>query len=139
MKVHTDEIVLYSEGEFSTFNVTERVRDVVRESGVQEGMVLVYYRHTTGAVLVIEHESGILADLEDVLERIAPVAFDYLHHRRGYDSNGYAHIRTALLSVSVTLSVVEGDLDIGTYQEIIVLDMEERSRPRYLTVQVMGL
>jgi secondary thiamine-phosphate synthase enzyme len=139
MKVHTDEIVLFSDGGFSAFNVTERVRSVVRESGVREGMALVYYRHTTGAVLVIEHESGILADLEDVLERIVPAAFEYLHHRRGADANGHAHIRTALLSVSVTLPVREGDLDIGTYQEVVVVDMEERSRPSRLTVQVMGI
>jgi secondary thiamine-phosphate synthase enzyme len=139
MKVHTDEIVLFSEGRFSTFNVTDQVREVARESGVQEGMVLVYYHHTTGAVLVIEHESGLLADLEDVLEQVVPEAFDYLHHRRGYDKNGYAHVRAALLSVSTTLPVRGGEVVIGTYQEIIVVDMEERSRPRRLTVQVMGL
>jgi secondary thiamine-phosphate synthase enzyme len=139
MKVHTDEIVLFSEGQFSAFNVTDRVQEVVRESGVQEGMALVYYQHTTGAVLVIEHESGILADLEDVLERVVPEAFDYLHHRRGADTNGCAHLRAALLSVSATLPVWGGEIATGTYQEIIVVDMDEKSRPRRLTVQVMGL
>ena len=137
--VLTEKLTLISEGGFYAINITERVRSVVKSSGVREGSVLVFYKHTTGAVIIVEHEAGILVDLEDVLERIVPIAYDYKHHLRGFDTNGAAHIRTALLSVSATVPVVDGDLLIGKYQEILVVDMEPtKGSPRTVIVQVMG-
>lgn len=136
--VFTEKLTFLSEGSFYALNITEQVRAVVKASGITEGSVLVFYRHTTGAILIIEHEVGLLVDLEDVLEGIIPVAYDYKHHLRGYDSNGAAHVRTALLNVSITLPVVDSDLLIGSYQEIIMLDMEPEGRPRTVVVQVMG-
>lgn len=136
--VHTEKLSFVTEGDFYALNITDQVRDVLKASGIREGSVLVYYRHTTGAVMVIEHEVGILVDLQDVLEDIVPLAYAYKHHLRGYDSNGAAHVRTALLNVSVTIPVVEGDLMIGSYQEIMMIDMDPQGRPRKVIVQVMG-
>jgi secondary thiamine-phosphate synthase enzyme len=136
--VHTEELTLISEGDFHAFNVTDRVREVVAASGVREGSVLVFYRHTTGAVLIVEHEAGILVDLEDVLEKVVPMAADYKHHLRGFDSNGAAHVRTALLGVSTTVPLVDGQLLMGTYQEILVVDMDPGEKARHVVVQVMG-
>jgi secondary thiamine-phosphate synthase enzyme len=136
--VLTEKLTLVSEGGFYAINVTEQVRAVVKAAGIREGAALVFYRHTTGAVMIVEHDAGILVDLEDVLERIVPVVYDYKHHLRGFDTNGAAHVRTALLSVSVTVPVVDGDLLLGTYQEIVVVDMEPEGRPRTVIVQVMG-
>lgn len=136
--VHTEELTLISEGDFQAFNVTDRVREVVAASGVREGSVLVFYRHTTGAVLIVEHEAGILVDLEDVLEKVVPIAADYKHHLRGFDSNGAAHVRTALLGVSATVPLVDGELLMGTYQEILVVDMDPGEKARHVVVQVMG-
>lgn len=136
--VLTEKLTLVSEGGFYAINVTEQVRAVVKAAGIREGAALVFYRHTTGAVMIVEHDAGILVDLEDVLEKIVPVAYDYKHHLRGFDTNGAAHVRTALLSVSVTVPVVDGDLLLGTYQEIVVVDMEPEGRPRTVIVQVMG-
>jgi secondary thiamine-phosphate synthase enzyme len=136
--VFTQTLTFTTTGDFFALNITDQVRDVLRQSGVREGSVLVYYRHTTGAVLIIEHEVGILVDLQDVLNEIVPLARDYKHHRRGYDANGAAHVRTALLSVSATLPVTAAELMIGTYQEIILDDMDPQDRPRQVVVQVMG-
>ena len=137
--VLTEKLTLISEGGFYAINITEQVRSVVKSSGIREGSVLVFYKHTTGAVIIVEHEAGILVDLEDVLEKIVPIAYDYKHHLRGFDMNGAAHIRTALLSVSATVPVVDGDLLIGKYQEILVVDMEPtKGSPRTVIVQVMG-
>ena len=136
--VHTEELTLVSEGSFHAINVTEQVRSVVKTSGVQNGSVLVFFRHTTGAVMIVEHEAGILVDLEDVLEKIVPLAYDYKHHLRGADTNGAAHVRTALLSVSVTVPVLDGDLLLGRWQEILVVDMDPNAKPRTIIVQVMG-
>ncbi len=138
MMVHTEKHTLLSEGGFQAFNVTELARTAVRTAGVREGSVLVYYCHTTGAVVIVEHEAGILVDLEDVLARLAPPSADYRHHLRGWDANGAAHIYTALLGPSVTVPVLDGDLLIGAYQEIVVLDMEPHGRPRTVVIQVAG-
>lgn len=138
MTIHTQNINLISEGGFFSLNITDQVRSILKDTAVQEGTVLVFYRHTTGAVLLVEHEAGMLVDLEDVLEKITPSAHDYKHHLRGYDSNGAAHLRTALLNVSVTIPVVSGDLLLGEYQEIIVIDFDPGEKKRTTVVQVMG-
>jgi secondary thiamine-phosphate synthase enzyme len=134
----TRQLPVLSKGGFYAINITERVRKVVRDSGVQEGSVLVYYRHTTGTVLLIEHEAGILVDVADVLEKIVPYVADYKHHLRGYDTNGAAHVRAALLGASVIIPVVEGDLLLGTYQEVIMIDMDPGHKERTVIVQVVG-
>lgn len=138
--ITTETIEIESEGNFYTVNVTERVREVVTRAGIREGSVLIFYRHTTGAVLAVEHEVGLLADLEDVFERLAPIDAEWKHHRRGYDTNGGAHVRTALLNPSMTVPVVGGELMLGTYQEILVADFDpvDGARTRRLVVQVNG-
>jgi secondary thiamine-phosphate synthase enzyme len=136
--VFTEKLAFITEGDFYALNITDQVRDVIKVSGIKEGSVLVYYRHTTGAILIIEHEVGILVDLQDVLDSIVPLAYEYKHHLRGYDSNGAAHVRTAMLNVSVTIPVAGADLMIGSYQEIIMIDMDPQGCPRNVTVQVMG-
>jgi secondary thiamine-phosphate synthase enzyme len=136
--IHTEKLTLISDGRFHAFNVTEDVRAAVRASGIQAGAALVFYRHTTGAVMLVEHEAGILLDLEEVLEAITPVTRNYWHHLRGVDVNGAAHVRTALMNASVTVPVLDGDLGVGTYQDIVVLDMDPEPRPRTVIVQVMG-
>jgi secondary thiamine-phosphate synthase enzyme len=138
MTILTEKLTLLSEGDFFATNITEQVRDVVRASGVQEGIVSVFYQHTTGAILIIEHEAGILVDLEDVLERMIPISHDYKHHLRGYDENGAAHVRAALLNSSVTIPLLDGDLLLGTYQEILAIDMDPKVKTRTVIVQVMG-
>lgn len=138
MTVHTEHISLISEGGGHAQIVTEQVRAAVRASGVRAGAAHVFYQHTTGALLLVEYEAGILADLEDALDKIAPFAADYLHHRRGYDRNGAAHLRTALLSVSVTVPIVDGDLALGKWQEIVAADFDPGMKARSLLVQVMG-
>jgi secondary thiamine-phosphate synthase enzyme len=136
--VFTEELSFISDGDFYALNITDEVREVLKASGIKEGSILVYYKHTTGAILIIEHEVGILVDLQDVLNDIVPLAREYKHHLRGYDANGAAHVRTAILNVSVTIPVANAELMIGSYQEIIMLDMDPQGRSRKVIVQVMG-
>jgi secondary thiamine-phosphate synthase enzyme len=136
--VFTETLTFTTEGDFYALNITDQVRGVLKISGVEEGSVLVYYKHTTGAVMIIEHEVGILVDLQDVLENIVPSVYEYKHHLRGYDTNGAAHVRTALLNVSVTIPVTSGNLMMGSYQEIILVDMDPQGRPRKVVIQVVG-
>lgn len=136
--VYTRRLSVLSTGEFYSTVITDLVREIVKESGVQEGAALVFYQHTTGSVIIAEHEAGILVDLQDLLEKVLPTASDYAHHRRGYDTNGAAHVRSALLGVSAYVPVIGGDLQLGTYQELIVLDMDCDPKERTLIVQVIG-
>jgi secondary thiamine-phosphate synthase enzyme len=136
--VFTKTLTIITEGDFYALNITDQVADVLSASGIIEGSVLVYYKHTTGAIMIVEHEVGILVDLQNVLEDIVPMVHEYKHHLRGYDSNGAAHVRTAMLNVSVTIPVTSGALMMGIYQEILIVDMDPQGRPREVIVQVMG-
>lgn len=136
--IRTKTLDIDSSGNFTVINITEQVREFVISTGVAEGQVLVFYKHTTGAVLVAEHESGIIADLQDVLERISPVNYEYVHHFKGLDANGFAHVRSALLTVSVTIPILNHDMLLGTYQEILVIDDQTEAAPRQVVLQVIG-
>lgn len=136
--IRTEKHTLISEGSFHVFNVTEMARATVRAAGIREGSALVYFCHTTGSVIIVEHEAGILVDLEDALAQIAPPTGEYKHHLRGWDVNGAAHICTAVMGSSVTVPVLDGDLLLGSFQEILVVDMEPNARPRNIVIQVMG-
>src|SRR5258708_17954441 len=133
--IRTATLDIDSSGNFSVINITEQVRDLVISSGIVHGQVLVYYKHTTGAVLIAEHDAGIIADLQDTLERISPVDYKYIHHLKGVDSNGHAHVRSALLTVSITIPIMNGDMLLGTYQEILVIDEQTDPAPRQVIVQ----
>lgn len=136
--IQTKELTLHSDGIFEVINITEKVKDFVRSTGVREGKVIVYYRHTTGGVIIGEHEAGIIADLNETLEFLIPTNHEYKHHMRAVDFNGYAHIRSALLTISVDIPILDGDLLIGTYQEILVIDMQVNQEPRHVIMQVWG-
>ena len=132
------QIELLSDGRFNVLNITDQVADFVQTSGIQNGQVLVFFQHTTGAVIIGEHETGIVTDLEDMFERIIPTNYPFKHHIRAVDFNGHAHLRAALMPTSVTIPVVQGKLALGTYQEILVIDDQTDQEPRYLILQAMG-
>jgi secondary thiamine-phosphate synthase enzyme len=136
--IATKQIELDSRGYFSVTNITDQVRDFARSTGIQHGQVLVFYRHTTGAVIIGEHEPGIIADLQAMFERIAPMEHEYIHHLRDVDFNGHAHVRSALMTINVLIPLFEGELLLGTYQEILVIDDQTDPAPRYVVIQVSG-
>jgi secondary thiamine-phosphate synthase enzyme len=136
--IATKQIELDSHGFFSVTNITDQVRDFVKSTGIQHGQALVFYRHTTGAVIIGEHEPGIIADIQEMFERIAPMKHEYIHHLRAVDFNGHAHVRSALMTINVVIPVFEGQLLLGTYQEILVIDDQTDPAPRYVVIQVSG-
>jgi secondary thiamine-phosphate synthase enzyme len=138
MTIHTTQLDLDTCGNFSVVCITEQVRTWVQSTGIQHGRLLVFYKHTTGAVLIGEHEAGIIADLQAMFERLCPVDYPYLHHFKAVDFNGYAHMRSALLTVSVTIPVMNGDMLLGTYQDILVIDDQSDPANRQVVLQIMG-
>ena len=124
---------------FGHQEVTGRVEELVRASGVQSGVAVVAIIGSTGAVTTIEYESGALADLEVALGRMAPEDGVYEHNERWGDGNGYSHVRSALLKTSISVPVVDGVLTLGTWQQIVVLNLDNRDRDRAVSVTVMGV
>jgi secondary thiamine-phosphate synthase enzyme len=124
-------------------DITDRVRRVVSEAGVAEGIVLVSSPHTTCQIIINEAEDGFLRDLANFLERVAPETGEYEHDAAPHDlpdevPNGYAHVRAALLSSpSVTLPITEGQLTLGTWQRLFFVELD-RARPRRYQVTVLG-
>lgn len=136
--IHTKQLELDTGGNFAVVNITDQVREFVNSTGIKQGQVLVYYRHTTGAVILGEHEAGIIADLQEMFERIVPQTHEYKHHIKAVDFNGHAHIRSALMTITVTVPILDGELLLGTYQEILVVDDQTESALRYVVLQVTG-
>jgi secondary thiamine-phosphate synthase enzyme len=136
--VHTQIIRFDSEGNWYSLNITEQVRQIVSDSGIINGMVCLFFQHTTGCLIIVEHEAGFLVDLADTMERLVPGDGVYKHHMREYDHNGAAHVRTAMMPPSIVVPVIDGDLSLGEYQDILAVDMQQEPKPRTVLVQVMG-
>lgn len=119
-------------------DLTDEIRTVVAESGVEEGMLLVSVPGSTGAVTTIEFEPGAVADLTAAIERLAPEDIDYAHDRRWGDGNGFSHVRAALMGPSEAFPIAGGEIQIGTWQQIVLCDFDNRPRRRRILVQVIG-
>ena len=119
-------------------DVTDEVSAVVARSGVRDGLLTVFVPGSTAALTTIEYEPGALADLRDAIERAAPRDIPYAHDRRWGDGNGYSHVRAALLGPSLAVPVRGGRPALGTWQQIVLCDFDNRPRSRALLVQVMG-
>ncbi len=136
--IYTGTIRLSTKGHTDMHDITPQVRDIVRQSGVRDGIVTVFCPSSTSGVTTIEFESGALADLKRLFDEIAPEDRDYQHNLRWGDGNGYAHVRAALLGPSLTVPLREGRLLLGTWQQITFIDFDNRPRRREIIVQVVG-
>lgn len=123
--------------QFGHADVTAEVTELVVRSGVAAGAVVVAVTGSTGAVTTIEYEPGALADLRRALDRLAPVADGYAHNERWGDGNGFSHVRSALLKTSIAVPVVDGRPVLGTWQQIVVLNLDNRARDREVVAVVL--
>ncbi len=117
-------------------NITEKVEEVVRRSGIREGMVLVSAMHITAGVYVNDAESGLIQDIDEWLERLAPTGPDYRHHRTG-ETNGDAHLKSLLIHHEVIVPITDGRLDLGPWQQIYYAEFDGRRRKR-VVIKAMG-
>src|SRR5438105_988199 len=118
------------DAEFGYRDVTSEIRDLVEKSGVEDGIVVVAVVGSTAAITTIEFEEGALEDLRRALDGIAPVGEDYEHNARWHDGNGFSHVRSALMKTSISIPIVVGKLALGTWQQIVVLNLDNRERDR---------
>jgi secondary thiamine-phosphate synthase enzyme len=119
-------------------DLTEGVASVVRTAGVERGLVTVFATGSTVAITTIEHEPGAVADIQELLERLIPQAGSYEHNRVNHDTNAHAHLRAAIIGPSETIPLVDGRLALGTWQQIVLLDFDNRPRSRTVTVQIVS-
>ncbi len=135
---HSDTISLNTEGFGHTIDITDDVRRAVRGSKINDGLVTVFCPGSTGTITTIEYESGVIRDLKRALEKIAPTGDDYEHNLRWGDGNGFSHVRAALLKPSLSIPLLGGKLSLGTWQQIVFIDFDNRERRRSVVVQVVG-
>lgn len=126
------------DAEYGHRNISPEVRQLVEDSEVQIGTVVVHLTGSTGAITTIEYEDGALRDLRRALDQIAPPTLDYEHNKAYGDGNGFSHVRSALLKTSVAIPVIDGELQLGTWQEILLLNLDNRNRTREVVAVVVG-
>jgi secondary thiamine-phosphate synthase enzyme len=119
-------------------DITDEVQEALEKTSLKTGVVTVFVTGATAAITTIEYEDGLVADLGDALQRIAPVEIDYAHNERWHDGNGHSHIRASLLGPGLTVPFCEGRLMLGTWQQIVFLELDNRPRKRKVVVQIMG-
>jgi secondary thiamine-phosphate synthase enzyme len=136
MKSHTEYLWFETQKHREFIHITQRVEDAVAKSGVQEGLCFVSAMHITAAVYVNDHESGLIQDIDEWLERLAPFRYDYKHHQTG-ETNGDSHLKSLLLHQSVTLPITAGRLDLGTWQRVFYAEFDGRRRKRVI-IKIIG-
>lgn len=132
------EISLRTRGDGDILDITARVEKFVLDSQLKNGTVTVFVNGSTAGVTTIEFEPGLVADFQKLWERLAPKNMPYDHNERWGDGNGYAHVRASLLGASLTVPFVDRRMALGTWQQIILVDFDNRPRQRTVIVQVMG-
>jgi len=136
--VHSKKITFSTKGEVQMIDITGQVGLAVSESGLNSGIACVFTPGSTCAVTTTEYEPGLLSDIPAALERIAPKDIEYRHNERWGDGNGRSHVRSALLGPSITIPFDGGKLSLGTWQQIVFIELDVRSREREVLVKVIG-
>jgi secondary thiamine-phosphate synthase enzyme len=136
MAVHGGMLRMETPGNGHIVDLTEGVASVVRTSGAERGVVTVFATGSTVAVTTMEYEPGGVNDLQALLDRLVPAQGDYAHNRLNHDTNAHAHLRAALIGPSESVPLVDGRLALGTWQQIVLIDFDDRPRTRTVTVQV---
>jgi len=138
MTVITKQIKISSKSENDVIDITEQVANAISESGISNGTITVFVSGSTGAVTTIEYEPGLVNDFPDLLSRIAPDDINYEHEQRWHDGNGRSHVKASLVGPSLTIPFKDGQLLLGTWQQIVFLELDTRARTRNLVLQIIG-
>jgi secondary thiamine-phosphate synthase enzyme len=138
MKVLSDTIQLHSEGEGDIIDMTSQLSTIVKESRIRNGTMTIFVSGSTAAVTTIEYEPGLVHDFPEMLSRIVPKEIEYKHDNTWHDGNGHSHVRSSLIGPSITIPIIRGKLTLGTWQQVVLLEMDTRSRNRTVILQIMG-
>ena len=138
MPVHTSELRFSTRGDADIIDLSDSVAAALADSGVRDGQATAFVRGSTAAITTMELEPGGVADLRALLDRLVPVEGDYEHNRLNHDTNSHAHQRASLIGASEVVPVVDGRLALGTWQQLVLIDFDDRPRERTVVVQIAG-
>lgn len=138
MAVHSGELSVSTDGDADVIEITAEVQKVVADGPVADGLVTAFVRGSTAAITTMEFEPGGVADLRQLLERLIPVEGDYEHNRLNHDTNSHAHQRASLIGASEQVPLIGGRLALGTWQQLVLIDFDDRPRDRAVVVQVVS-
>jgi len=138
MKVVSERISLKTRGEVDMVDITAKVVDAVENERIENGIATIFVPGSTAAVTTIEYEPGLLTDFPSMLEKMAPRNAVYEHEKRWHDGNGHSHVRASLIGPSLTVPIKDGKLTLGTWQQLVLVELDTRSRSRELIVQIIG-
>jgi secondary thiamine-phosphate synthase enzyme len=138
MGTHREQIQIRTEAEGSIVDITSILKGALRNSGLREGLLCAFVPHSTCALFTIEYEGGLQKDMRDALQRLMPKDIEYEHHLRWRDGNGHSHIRASFLGPSLVIPFHQGELDLGTWQQPVLMELDPRGRDRQLIVQIIG-
>lgn len=137
-KIITKFILLNSKGENDIIDITNNIKRILLESQLKNGILTLFVVGSTAAITTIEYEQGLQRDFPAMLERIAPKGIDYEHDNTWHDGNGHAHVRASLIGPSLTIPFINGETSLGTWQQIVFVEMDTKSRKRKIVVQLIG-
>jgi secondary thiamine-phosphate synthase enzyme len=138
MPVKSSSLSFTTQGNADIRDITDQVAKKVIQSDLKNGVVTIFCPSSTSALTTIEYESGALSDLRRLFEEIIPQDREYAHNERWHDGNGHSHVRAALLGPSLTVPFIDGQLTLGTWQQIVYVDFDNRPRQRKLVLQLIG-
>ena len=138
MAVHNGELSLSTRGDADVVDITDEVQRIVGEGPLEDGVLTAFVRGSTAAITTMEFEPGGVADLRDLLDRLIPAEGDYEHNRLNPDTNSPAHQRASLIGASEQVPVIGGRLALGTWQQLVLVDFDDRPRDRTVVVQVVS-
>jgi len=134
----TKTIELSARGYCDIHDITDRIRDSVKASGVSSGAVTVFVPGSTGGLTTIEYEPGLQKDIPELMEKLIPSDRPYHHDETWHDGNGFSHLRAALIGPDITIPFIGGKLTLGTWQQVVFLDFDNKRRKRELILQIIG-
>ena len=134
----TKYVILSSKGENDMIDITNNVEKILLESKLKNGIITLFVIGSTGAITTIEYEPGLQQDFPKMLEKIAPKGIEYQHDNTWHDGNGHSHLKASLIGPSLTIPFINGQTSLGTWQQIVFVEMDTRSRERKIVVQIIG-
>ena len=127
-----------TKGHYDSIDITDKVAAIVREADIKDGAATIFVKGSTCGLVIMEYEEGLIKDLINTFEKIAPEDANYFHHRRWVDKNGAAHIKSVLIGADLTIPIEKGVLQLGTWQQIVLIDFDERPRTREIIVKILS-
>lgn len=138
MKIISEIINKKTNGNTEIINITDDIQDILKKTGIENGLCTVFCIGSTGGITTLEYERGLIKDLPEFLNQILPQNKRYHHDATWGDGNGHSHLRSALIKTSFTIPIINSELTLGTWQQVVFIDFDNRPRNRRIVIQIMG-